>query len=370
MAKGSHTLRAVNAEPGLHYFATAGSPSQLHSIDPKTGVIDTRSGFPIDLIGLTPVAITSPDGRYAYASGFYFEQSNLQRVDLQTGAVQQVASYPASVTVNAGAFTTDSTKYYSPNSDGTISIIDVATNTILQTLDTGAVTHNSAVSIGNRIYASDIDSGQITIINPSDDTFSSFTPMCPSSGKAISVVPDENDSNSIWVGCHNSNLLKIDKSSHSVLLSIATPNNIAGSSTVPGKDQIVVSSPTAPEVYIFDTNTGTLLRTIIIPAEGFAPVVTSDGSRILLPTPGSSFSNSTAVIIDTSDYSITNLTLSGISLGMFTGPDTVAEASVQFAVSGTLADTGENQGRTVMAASVVVVLSAGILLTLKRRLLS
>ena len=363
-------LRAVNAEPGLHYFATAGSPSQLHSIDPKTGAIDTRSGFPIDLIGLTPVAITSPDGRYAYASGFYFEQSNLQRVDLQTGAVQQVASYPAAVTINLGAFTTDSTKYYSPNDDGTISIIDVATNTIHQTLDTGALSYNSAVSIADKIYASDINSGQITVINPSDDTFSSFTPVCPSGGKAISVVPDENDSNSIWVGCHNSNLLKIDKSSHSVLLSIATPNNIAGSSTVPGKDQIVVSSPTAPEVYIFDTNTGALLRTITVPAESFAPIVTSDGSRILLPTPGNSFSNNAAVIIDTSDYSITNLTLSGISLAMFTGPDTVAEASVQFSVSGVLADTGENRGQTLIAASAVIVLSAGILLALRRRLVN
>ncbi len=367
VSKGTHTLKAVNAEPGLHYFATAGSPSQLHSIDPLTGAIDTRAGFPIDLNGLVPVAVTSPDGKYVYVSGFYFSPSNLQRVDLTTGLVDQVADYPSSLVISSGAFNADSSKYYAPNSDGTVTVIDVASNTILQTLNTGASNHNSAAAIDDKIYASDTDTGLAYIINQADDSVTSFTPACPSGGKAVSTIPDPDDTNVIWSGCDNSYVLKLDKTTHTVILAIPTPGLVAGSAKIPGKNILFVSNPTVAEAYIIDSNTGALLQTIALPAQSFAPVPSSDGSKVLLPTPGNSFANPEAVIINTSDYSLTNLTLDGPTLAMFPGPDTIAEATVQFTIGETLASTGENIRNVSLIAGAVAVLSISALVYRKRK---
>jgi hypothetical protein len=367
VAKGSHTLKAVNAEPGLHYFATAGAPSQLHSIDPLTGAVDTKTGFPIDLNGLTPLAVPSPDGKYVYASGFFFSQSNLQKVDLDTGTVEQVANYPSSVVVNVGAFSSDSTKYYAPNSDGTITIIDVASNTIIQTLNTGAPEHNSANAIDDKIYASDSTTGQVFVISQIDDSFSSFTPACPSSGKAVTVTPDFDDPNVIWAGCDNGYVIKLDKTTRAVLLTATVPGNVAGTLSIPGINKIVVSNTNAPEAFIVDSNTGALLETIALPAESFAPMPSSDGSKILIPTPGGSFANAEAVIINTDDYSLTNITLDGPTLAMFAGPDTVAEATTQFSIGETLASTGENIRNISLTAGAVAMLSMSVLVHQKRK---
>lgn len=366
VVKGAHTLKAVNSEPGLHYYATAGSPSQLHSIDPLTGAIDTRSGFPITVAGLTPVALPHPNGNIAYVTGFQFETGNLQKVNLQTGVVQQVPGYPNQNT-NVGAFTPDGSKYYSANNDGTITIVDVASNTVDQTLVTGATTHNSAVLIDDLIYASDVNTGLITVINPVDNSFTSFAPACPSGGKAVSVVPDPDDSNVLWSTCDNGYILKTNKTTHAAIMTAALPNAGAGLNKVPGVNKIFVASPASTDVYVLDSENGTLLQTITAPATNFAPVSTSDGSRVLLSAPGVSFSGSDAMIINVADYSVVPLNLSGPTLALFSGPDTVAEASVQFTVSEVLASTGENIRNISLLAGAVAVLSISALVYRKRK---
>lgn len=366
IATGAHALKAVNAESGLSYFATAGSPSQLHSIDPQTGAIDTRPGFPINVAGLTPIAMPSPTGRYIYVGGFVFEAGNLQRVDLDTGVAQQVSGYPSSANAEVGAYSSDGTKYYSPNADGTITVIDVDSNTILQTITTGATTHNSIVNIGGILYASDSNTGQIYIVNPADNSFTSFAPACPSGGKASAILPDPDNVNTLWVSCSNKTLISIDKSTHAVIVTASLPDYLAGISKIPHSNKVVAASPTSPEVYIVDATSGALLQTITMPATGFAPIATSDGSRVLLATPGGSFSGTDAVIINTADYSVTNLTLPGPTLGMFPGPDTIAEASITFTVGAGLADTGISQMYLFIVAAALVVVSSRRLLSQTR----
>lgn len=367
VAKGAHTLKAVNSEPGLHYFATAGSPSRLHSINPFTGALDTRPGFPINVAGLTPIAVPDSSGKYAYVSGFAFDPGNIQRVDLDTGVAQQVSGYSSLVNINVGTFTSDNAKYYSPNDNGTITVIDVASNTILQTITTGAVQHNSAININGEIYSTDASTGLVYHINQADSTFTSFAPACASGGKAVSITPDPDDPNSLWSSCDNTTIVKTDKATNTAMFTASLPNYTAGLAKIPNSNKVIVSSPTINQAYVIDSNNGTLLQTITLPAESFAPVPTSDGSRILLPTPSGSFSGTDAVIIDANNYSLTNITLNGPSLGMFAGPDTVAEASVQFTISEVLANTGENIRNLSLLAGAVAVLSISALIYRKRK---
>ena len=366
IAKGAHTLKAVNSEPGLHYYATVGSPSQVHSINPLTGAIDTRAGFPIAVSGLAPVVVTDSNGKYAYVSGFVFDPGNIQRVDLETGAAQQVTSYPSSAAVNAGAFTSDNTKYYAPNDDGTITVIDVASNTILQTITTGASTHNSVVNIYGTLYATDASTGLVYEINQTNNSVTNFKPACAGGGDAVAVIPDYEDKNILWVSCSLSSIAKLDRSTKAVLMTANTPSNLAGIAKVPYTNKVFASSPNTSAMYVIDSNSGALLQTINLPAQSFAPVPSSDGSRILLPTPGGSFSGNDAVIINTSDYSLTNLTLDGPSLAMFAGPDVTAEATVQFTVSEVLANTGENISSISLIAGAAAVLSISALIYRKR----
>lgn len=154
-----------------------------------------------------------------------------------------------------------------------------------------------------------------------------------------------------------------------MLMTATAPNNLAGIIKVPYTNKVIAASPNTSEAYVIDSENGSLLQTITLPAASFAPVSSSDGSRVLLPTPGGSFSGTDAVIINTSNYSLTNLTLDGPSLAMFAGPDVTAENSIQFTVSEVLASTGENIRSISLIAGAAAVLSISALIYRKKKLL-
>jgi hypothetical protein len=354
VAKGSHTLKAVNFEPSLHYFATAGSPSELHSIDPQTNAIDTAPNFPVTLNGLSPLVISSQTKPIAYAIGYLFQTANVQRVNLETGAVDLVAGYP-SVNAGVGSFSQDGSKYFSANNDGTITVIDTTTNTISSTITpAGATNITSVLSVGDDVYATDANTGSVWKIDTKTNTTTPITINCPSGGNANSVQPDDTDPTVFWTGCSTQSIIKMDKATLTVLLTINVGSPVAGISTPLGSNKVFVSDPTNPAIRVYDATTGSLLQTVNTSDIGFAPFTTSDGSKIFFATPGQSFSNGNISVIDTNTYAVTDIATSGPTLLAAPGPDKTAEASVSFTVGSMLANTGINQMYMIIAAGALM----------------
>lgn len=213
---------------------------------------------------------------------------------------------------------------YIPNfADDSVSVIDIATNTVLTTINAvGDAPRASAVCLdGSAVFVANVFSGgSVTVIDTASNTIANSTAVVPASPFGIDVSPD---CSRVYVGGFNSNSVSVlDAVTLNTIASIAVGARPRGIVVSPDGSAVYVANRDSGSVSVIDTATNTVTATISLGADPRSPAgidISPDGSTVYVANQ----TTNTVTVIDTSTNTIiTEISgWSGNTFGIVVSPD-------------------------------------------------
>lgn len=238
-------------------------------------------------VGTSPSGVAVTDNRTAYVanSGFTSDGTTVSVINLNTASLITtitVGTGPRGVTLNPAG-----TKVYVANlTSGTVSVIDVATNTVTKTITgVGAGAWGVAFSPdGSRAYVSHYNNpGPVTVIDTGTETVLTTWTMPFAWGQGIAVSPNGSVA---WVAATNDDeVFEVNLTSGLVNPTAITvgdfPNSLAF--TPDGASLFVVNGASSGTVSVIDLATNTVVNTIAVGDYPAALAMSADGTRAYVP---------------------------------------------------------------------------------------
>jgi len=365
VSTGSHSLEAIVTKEGKTLFAAAGSPGSVNSIEPNTGILNTLANMPISITQPAPALAVSPDGDIAYASGYTSTSQYLVKVDLLTGATSQVAGLPINSKITNGVFSADGTKYYAPDSTSgaaQVFVIDVASNTLSSTINIGSGLINVAAFINGEIYLNDFGTAEIHVINPNDDTFTTFSPSCATTD----ITAEPENSSSYWVGCTNGNILQLAVSDNGTLTTIDSGygSSVLGITRLLGSTKIFVTNVfSGNDLKVFDTQTQGLLGTVSLGGQPWYLLPSYDNTKIIATLPGVGLSGTNVAVVDVNSYNVQIVDGTGSSLKASNAYTQTASTTTNFSIASLVDSSSENNNTLAETGDDLIILKITSLIT-------
>ena len=213
----------------------------------------------------------------------------------------------------------DGQNAYITNYGGTISVIDVATNLIINTINSvGIEPYGVSVSHdGSKVYVANLD-GTLSIINTATNTISATIQVGPYNIEGVCVSP--NDS-LVYVTSFNGNKVSVINAatdSVSAIISVGvSPYGIVVSPDG-SKVYVVNNGNIDHNVYVINTATNLVSDIIIVGYEPYGIAVSPDGTKLYVTDQGD---NSLSVINTTSNTVIATIPVGLLPLGVCVSPD-------------------------------------------------
>lgn len=373
LTAGDHTITAkviTNNSIGVFTTVDLGTGNaQLNTIDQSTNTLNGRAGWPVSLGASTAlVANTIPGTNTAYVlSGSVIPGGNyVAKINTATpGPPQVVPSYPAASSPALATFNLPGTKAIILNGDGTISFVDVDSNSVTSTISPGLGAFNFAVTLANGlVYATITDTSTVVIIDPATESILSSYAACNGvSNSLATIAKDPSNSNQYYEYCIQPTASVIVRSivDESELRTFPVAHAGLGFSVAP--DGVTIATPRqgAAIVDIYSTNDGALIQSVPTTAPGYIITYSPDGQKIYLATPGA-FDTNNIDIITVSDWSIVSIATPGLAFvltGHLQPTDSTSSASILLtlaapasATPGSLASTGD--GISYYAAAILM----------------
>jgi YVTN family beta-propeller protein len=325
-------------------------PLYIHGIEPNTVVATINTG-----VNPAGIAIT-PDNRFAYvannndytiANQDTVSVLNLINNTLETTITNASFSQPYTVTINAAG-----TRAYVTNSfSTTITIIDIATNTVIGTID-GFDGPSGMVIVpgGNQAYVNNygagMTSGQATTVQVVDLNTNTIIGPPITVGQAPAALAITPDGNFVYVinyvnGNPGTGTITIIRTSDNTVL----PNPITGFSgpfdiaiTPNGKYAYVTNfgsnnfTPIGTTVSVIDIDSNTVIKTIDLAIQPSGIAITPDGLFAYAANYNTLYTDSTATDLITGQGTIniidtTSNTVLPITITVGQSPDSIAISS-------------------------------------------
>jgi hypothetical protein len=379
LAQGSHTITAqaiAGDFKGLFTTINLGSgTAQLNTIDQNDNSLNSGAGWPVSLGSNIPLVVTlSPDNSTAYItnSSAIPGGNYVAKIDVSApGSPQIVAGYPAASTPSNAAFNLDGTKAIIANLDGTVSFIDVASNTLITTIAGGIGPLRFAETMANgQVYVNSDSTSTIAVIDPSTNSILRTITACDGSVNAlISMRKDPSNPGQYYTSCKSPSLTinAINIADDTLLNSFPVDNEGLAIAVSPSGKEVAAPRLGSGFLDIYDTSTGALTHSVSTTAVGYMAQYSPDSRKIYLATPGG-FDTNNLDVVDTSSWTVTSVPTPNLALSLlsFIPPeDSIATSSINFTVtspvsssSNNLADTGESQTPYLILSLSIVVLSA------------
>jgi len=222
----------------------------------------------------------------------------------------------------------DGSKLYAAMSDNTVSVIDTAAR-FFASIPVGAGPKGVAVTPdGSKVYVTNSVDGTVSVINTATNTVSATIPVGSSPwGVAVTL-----DGSRVYVANHGT-VSVIDTSSDAVISTISGIGGAAGLAVTPDGSAVYVANfqasdglsfPLSGAVSVINTATNTVSATIPVGAGPFGVDVTPNGSRVYV---ASQYSNTVSVINTATNTVIDTVTTGSgpsffgpIAFGLFIQP--------------------------------------------------
>jgi YVTN family beta-propeller protein len=313
-------------------FISAIFAYDVHVIDTRTNTAVTtftESGF------IAPFGTAvSPDGTQVY----FTTQQNLAAPAANSlfvvDATQQnlgalIAVIPVGDTPSGVAVSPNNKTIYVSNgahnaADGSISVIDAATLSVVATIPDVGHPLGVAVTPDNRkVYVSNYGFPKVDVIDAASNTIVRSIAM--PAPQPYGVVVHPNGRVVYVVDAGSNTVIPIDTATDTAGTPIPIGPNAAGIAISPSGDKLYVAagiSPFQAQVNVIDTASATMTNTIVIAPETESPVgiaVTSDGTKVYAC--GSVVSN--CAVIDTASNSVVahvDVGVGPVSFGIFIQP--------------------------------------------------
>lgn len=174
LPNGTHTFsaRVIKNEGHAYFFSVTGNPptsSKINEIHLSDDAINPGVGWPITSENLWITLIPPPTGSRYYAVSPESKSPAQFDASAPTDPVA-VIGYPENKSNGLGAFSVDGAKYYSPNqTDGSVEVVDVASNTWSKTISIGATPNTAMRGPNGNIYVA-TNTNKVVRIDPGTDT--------------------------------------------------------------------------------------------------------------------------------------------------------------------------------------------------------
>jgi YVTN family beta-propeller protein len=208
---------------------------------------------------------------------------------------------------------------YAANSSGTITVIDVSTNTIIDTISVGApITGVSASSDGTKVYVTNFYSHRLKVINTATNTVSA-TILVGAQPWGITV---SQDGSKVYVSNDSSSIVSvIDAATNIVTATIhvgALPHGIAVS---PDGSRVYTANHLYGSITVINTATNMVSATISNIYNAFDAVISPDGSKLYVSC-SNNFGGNVVYGINTATNTVTDTIVTGNGVsGLSISPD-------------------------------------------------
>ena len=376
------TVRSIK-NSGFGYFVSTEDSFQSMQINQfrfSDNVINPSSPFPIAQSVVHPILIPSSASSKMIATGTLASPSGTALFDTLSPADPVTTSgYPSNRAPNVGAFSADGSEYFSIDiPEPEVTVIDVATNTVIDTIPTESENLTAWRGPNNKIYA--IGGGTISIINAaSHDVEKTVDVSCGTNSTTPSVTFSQDDVYPFYysycIGDGVGEIYKLRISDDQIVDTYNT--NFAASNGVLNADnsRLYVASSAAIEgnlygdkITVFNTSTGAIENTITT-AHGVVGLFQSpDLQHLYAATPGSAFDQTGIDVIDMYTDEIerietdgtvmavtslaTSATLSNVSVAVVLGVKTTTSSGGQLAKTGVFVALASPFGLFLVAAAI------------------
>ena len=214
---------------------------------------------------------------------------------------------------------------YIPNQfDNTVSVINVATNTVVTTVTVGSGPDGVAVSPdGSRVYVANWNQGTVSVIDTATNTVAS-TVTVGSGPNGVAVNPDESR---VYVANNGDHTVSvIDVSTNTVAATVPVGNGPWGVAINPTGSRVYVANLLDGTVSVIETSFNLVVATLTVGSNPQGVTVHPEGTRVYVANNGSD----TVSVIDAATNAMVatlNVGNGPAGLGDFIGPLTGA---VQF----------------------------------------
>ncbi len=204
--------------------------------------------------------------------------------------------------------------YVANNSSGNVSVIDVATNTVVATVPVGANPNGVGVnSAGTRAYVTNGGGNTVSVIDSATNTVVS-TIAVGTTPFSVAVNPAGTAAYVANFGANSVSVINTATNTVTATIPVGmAPTSIA---VHPAGTRVYVGNQNSQNVSVIDTSTNTVIATVPIGGVATGLAVHPDGSRVFVVRPAAS--SNTIFVIDTA----TNTTVGSFSSGTATNNDT------------------------------------------------
>ncbi|MGB9939582.1 PGF-pre-PGF domain-containing protein [Methanosarcina sp.] len=258
---------AVTSDATKVYVANQGSGS-VSVIDTATNTVTAT--VPVEW---SPRGVAvSPDGTKVYVTACYYG-GIVSIIDTATDTVTEtvdVEDFPTGVAV-----TPDGTKVYVANWYRNVSVINTSTNTVIATVNVGSnyphgYPHGVAVNPeGTKVYVSKGDTpcsvnacypgnGTVSVIDTATNNVTATVPVGQSPG-GVAVTPD---GKKVYVANSDPTVSIIDTATNTVTATINVGNRPYGVAVNPAGTKVYVTNPDSGMVSLIDTTTNKVTATV------------------------------------------------------------------------------------------------------------
>lgn len=229
------------------------------------------------------------DSIYTYQGDWLAYVANINSdavsvIDVPTNTVIQtiiVGNGPRGVTI-----TPDGTKAYVTHSiSDDVSVIDLTNNIVIETIPVGSAPRFTAITPnGTKAYVTNSNSANVSVIDVATNVVIS-TILVGDFPRGVIVTPD--GAKAYVTNLNNDNVSVINVVTDTVIETIlvqSAPSNIA---ILPDGTKIYVSNNGSDTVSVIDADTNTIINTILVGSAPFGIAIAPDGTRAYVTNSGS-----------------------------------------------------------------------------------
>jgi YVTN family beta-propeller protein len=289
------------------YLGAMGFPQRIYILDPVTRAIvgkldDSEFGFNSE----HAMAVRPGGGRVYVPLNSFFR--NEFAIEAGEGQRSQLTSFSTGGTnPRAVAVKPDNSRAYVSNSDtNNVSIIDLASNSVITTVTVGTTPWGVAITPdGSKLYVANRGSGNVSVINTATNAVITTIPV-GSSPWGIAVNPA---GTKVFVAnSGSSNVSVIDAGSNTVMGTVmvgSTPHWLA---LGPDGKHVYVGNRGGGTVSIIDAGTNSLVHTATVGTNPEGVVALPNGNEVFVVNSNPSGASSLS-IINTSNFSVSTVAL-------------------------------------------------------------
>ena len=225
-------------------------------------------------VGTNPygVAIT-PDGNYAYVTNY--GSGTVSVIDISTNTVTTtvtVGTNPVGV-----AITPDGNyAYVTNNGSGTVSVIDTSLNTISTTVTVGSYPYAVAITPDSSyVYIANSGSGTVSVIEISSNTVTT-TVTVETTPHGVAITPDGNYAYVVNYGSGTVSVIEI--SSNTVTATVTVGTDPYAVAITPDGNYAYVTNNSPGTVSVIEISTNTVTTTVTVGTNPVGVTITPDGN--------------------------------------------------------------------------------------------